>query len=128
MSKSFLSLLIAVFISFPAYASPNTSLSISPEQATAIALNSFKLSSDSIKIKHPSHIAEFKNSGMSITPKAGGPVWRWQLDSVASLSGEALKFKQASPRKDAQTVKYDRGLFSEQYVCLLYTSPSPRDS
>ena len=103
----------SLFLIIPTcFASPQ----ISPEQAIASVVNSFEVNSDSIDIKHPAHTAKFSKDGMQITPRKGGPVWRWELDSIANSKGKRIQHLEVAPELDKGTVKYNRGALTEQYV------------
>jgi hypothetical protein len=79
---------------------------ISEDDAVARVLNELRPTDAGVELSHPGHRVEFDAVGLRLTPRRGGPVWRWSLEGAAPVR----------PEVDGATVVYRRGPLLERYV------------
>lgn len=90
---------------------------ITAEQAVATAVNHIEPLNNGLRLSHPRHQADFQADGLTFTPAAGGPAWRWQLAYVGTAEETLTAVSPILPQiSTLNTIAYDRGGVVEQYV------------
>jgi hypothetical protein len=86
-------------------------------QARSSSLNKFIDIGNDIQLRHPSHIADFTNTGLEVAPRRGGPIWNWHLENVNGQSGPlpGIETGAVVPSRQGNVVRYDRGALVEEY-------------
>lgn len=95
----------------------NEATTITPEQATVLAVNSLHQVSDGYRLDHPRRTVEFTSHGIRLQGRRGAPAWSWRLESITTTGGRSLvDLRAASPLAVERTViRYDRGPLVEDY-------------
>lgn len=104
-------------VPFTGTASMSGTMPLTTEQAVATAVNHIEPLPDGLRLNHPRHLADFRAEGLTFSPLAGGPVWRWQLTHVGAEGAALTAVSPVAPQAAANnTIVYDRGGVVEQYV------------
>ena len=82
----------------------------------AAALNDLERTEVGVRLRHPRHEVTFTAAGVTLTPRHGGPEWRWTLAAVESGGSVAVPTTAVRPTPVDRVVTYARPGLVEQYV------------
>jgi hypothetical protein len=85
---------------------------VSAEEAVAVAVNELRPTRHGFGLRNPSFGAAFTSTGVVLSPRGGGPEWRWRLSFIGSDGVDAGPIR---PTRGRLAVDYDRGSLVERY-------------